>query len=92
MSVPPRPSLLPWSWFLGAVVVTLAFLCAWLLLLCFQLRAENAVLRQQQELAALELRAAQNQLEAERILAAHEHAEAPRPSASMPGEATPPPR
>ncbi|HWA85829.1 MAG TPA: hypothetical protein VG710_06380 [Opitutus sp.] len=66
----PRDLLL---WLLGALVATLVFLCAWLTQLCFQLRAENIRVRNEQALAELELRAVRNQLEAERILVAHEH-------------------
>jgi len=55
-------------WIVAAIVATLALLCAWLGQLALTMRAENALLRQEQSLAALELRAAHNQLEAERIV------------------------
>jgi hypothetical protein len=64
---PRRPNVLI-AW---AFVALLAIVCAWLVQLCLALRAENTLLRQQQELAELELRSTRQHLEAERILNQH---------------------
>jgi|GEM_PF-3476624 len=58
--------LIPW-----AFVALLVIVCAWLVQLCLALRAENTLLRQQQELTELELRSTRQHLEAERILNQH---------------------
>jgi len=90
-STPRSPSHLA-PWFLGALAAMLAFLCAWLVRLCVDLRAQNTLLQHEQSLSALELRAVRNQLEAERILAARERADLAKKSGTKPAETAPPPR
>lgn len=67
-------------WFAAA---GLALACLWLGQAVFTLRASNAVLRDQQALADLELRGARQQLEAERLLARHQLADTAQPLARL---------
>lgn len=66
-NAPRLSAWVPWT-----LVASLAILCLWLAQLLFMTRTENAVLRDQLQLAELELRSAQQHAEAERILAQRE--------------------
>lgn len=68
------PQFIPW---LAAACLALA--CAWFGQLYLVTRAGNAVLREQQALAELELRGTRQQLEAERLLSHRQLADAAKP-------------
>ena len=71
--VPDRvPPFRIWKHLPWATVVLLALACGGLLQLVATLRAQNALLRDQQALLEVELRSTRQQLEAERILSRHE--------------------
>lgn len=70
----PKPSFFPlFSW---AVAACLALFCAWVSQKYFLTQRLNSDLRDQQVLADFALRSAQNQLEAERLIAKRELADA----------------
>lgn len=74
-----RPSVLvPW-----AIAAGFAVGCGWLGQLYLQHRAERALLRDQLELAAIETRSSRQQLEAERILASRQVADASQQVAQL---------